>query len=312
MRLSNLLFAVHGARHQVLNFHRVLPDPDPLLPHEPTSAQFDVLISRLVRDFRVVPLQQAIADVREGKLRGYSLSITFDDGYRDNFTHALPVLQRYGAPASFYVATGFLDGGCMWNDAIIETIRTLPPGEYSWGPGVEAGFEVSRETDRVSLYQRVINALKYLTFDERESAVRTLVEAGNGVPADLMMTSQDVAEMAGLPGVEIGGHTRHHPILVRLDDTAAMREIEAGRDDLATICGKPPLSFAYPNGKFGTDYLKCHSDMVRDAGFECALATDWGCMQQSTNLYATPRFTPWGRTYPKFVLGLLRSSWGML
>jgi peptidoglycan/xylan/chitin deacetylase (PgdA/CDA1 family) len=58
-----------------------------------------------------------------GALPERAAAITFDDGYADNFTRALPLLREQGLPATFFVATGFLDGGRMWNDTISEAIR---------------------------------------------------------------------------------------------------------------------------------------------------------------------------------------------
>jgi peptidoglycan/xylan/chitin deacetylase (PgdA/CDA1 family) len=52
--------------------------------------------------------------------------ITFDDGYADNVEVALPILLRYEIAADFFVSTGFLDGGRMWNDTVIEAFRATP------------------------------------------------------------------------------------------------------------------------------------------------------------------------------------------
>src|ERR1044071_7430526 len=62
---------------------------------------------------------------KEGQIRlpKRALSITFDDGYADNYNVAAPILLRLGLAATFFVATGFLDGGCMFNDVVIEALR---------------------------------------------------------------------------------------------------------------------------------------------------------------------------------------------
>ena len=128
MLLTKLLGATlspGGARGSlsVLIFHRVLSAPDPLFPDEPDASRFAEILSWVARAFTVIPLAQGVASLNAGTLPPRALAITFDDGYEDNFTAALPVLQRFGMHATFFVASGFLDGGRMWNDTVIESVR---------------------------------------------------------------------------------------------------------------------------------------------------------------------------------------------
>ena len=112
-----------GSRLTVMIFHRVLKEPDPLLPSEPDEQQFEARMRAVRAWFNVLPLAEAIGRLQAGALPARPLAISFDDGYADNFEVALPVLRKLGLPATFFVATGFLDGGCMWNDTVIETVR---------------------------------------------------------------------------------------------------------------------------------------------------------------------------------------------
>ena len=117
--------AVAGrGRLSVLILHRVLAAPDPLLPSEPTSAQFDALLGHVKRQFNVLPLTDAVSRLYAGTLPSRALSITFDDGYADNLTVAAPILKAHGLPATVFVATGCFVDGCMWNDMVIEAVRT--------------------------------------------------------------------------------------------------------------------------------------------------------------------------------------------
>ena len=111
------------ARLSVFIFHRVLPEPDRLFPGEVDARRFDQICGWVKSWFNVLPLDSAVALLRDGKLPERAACITFDDGYADNYHVALPILQRHGLTATFFIATGFLDGGCMWNDTIIESVR---------------------------------------------------------------------------------------------------------------------------------------------------------------------------------------------
>ena len=117
-----------SARLSVLIFHRVLAQPDPLFPSEPDARRFDAILGWISQWFCVMPLNTAVAALRRGELPGRALSITFDDGYADNHSVALPLLQRHGMTATFFIASGFLDGGRMWNDSVIEAVRRTSLG----------------------------------------------------------------------------------------------------------------------------------------------------------------------------------------
>ena len=112
-----------SSRLVILTYHRVVAERDEMLPDEPTSEEFDRQMQVLSASFNVVDLGEAVSMLENRELPGGSVAVTFDDGYRNNFEQAMPILQKYGLPATFFVATGFLEDGCMWNDKIIEAIR---------------------------------------------------------------------------------------------------------------------------------------------------------------------------------------------
>ena len=134
------LFSPGGARNRlsILIYHRVLPRRDPLFPEEGHAEDFDRHMEQLAGCFRIMPLSDAIQGLRRGSLPARAASITFDDGYADNAEVALPILKKHGISATFFVAASFIDGGRMWNDAVIELIRhasagIIDPAVWGWG-----------------------------------------------------------------------------------------------------------------------------------------------------------------------------------
>ena len=125
---SALALASRG-KLSILIFHRVLSKADPLLPSEPSAAQFDALLRHIKTRFAVLPLSDAVRRLYDGTLPAGALAITFDDGYADNLAVAAPILQRYGIPATVFISTGYLDGRCMWNDLVIEAFRSSKQAE---------------------------------------------------------------------------------------------------------------------------------------------------------------------------------------
>ena len=127
MRILKTVFqlasSTGGPKLSILIFHRVLPETDPLFPDEPDALRFDQVMGWVKTWFNVIPLDAAVDSLKARNLPARALAITFDDGYADNRTVALPILKRHGLSATFFIATGYLNGGRMWNDTIIEAIR---------------------------------------------------------------------------------------------------------------------------------------------------------------------------------------------
>jgi len=291
----------------ILIFHRVLPRKDPLFPGEIDAKEFDWLLGLLKSCFNIIPLSEAVNKLREGKLPARAACITFDDGYADNSEIALPILQRHQLHATFFVATGFLNGGRMWNDSVIELVRRAQCGQIDASTIGLGTHLIETITQRQTAIPALISQLKYLPLDERLEQVQRLIDiVGIDLPTDLMMTSAQVQKLHH-GGMEIGGHTVNHPILAKISDSVARAEIANGKGMLEDLIKQPMRLFAYPNGKPHEDYLTQHVAMVKELKFEGAVSTSWGSAKKQTDLYQLPRFTPWDRTKLRFILRMARN-----
>lgn len=294
-------------RLSILIYHRVLAQPGLQSPGEEDTKKFDQQISWLTACFRIIPLREAVQKLRQGKLPPRTACITFDDGYADNAKIALPILQKYGISATFFVSTGFLDGGRMWNDTVIELVRQAPGPMINLSKIGLGQFEISTFPQREQAINILLNKLKYLPLKSRQLKVEEMCDLIPAtLPNDLMMTSGQV-KMLHDAGMEIGGHTVNHPILARTDNVMAHAEIANGKEVLESIIRSPVRTFAYPNGKPGQDYLSDHVRMVRDLGFEAAVTTSQGAARNSSDLYQLPRFSPWDREKVRFTLRMARN-----
>jgi len=297
-----------AARLSVLIYHRVLAEPDPLNSGEPTGAEFETRLRWIKAQFHVMPLHEAIAGLRNGSLPERALAITFDDGYADNFDVALPILTRLGLHATFFVATGFLDGGRMFNDTVVEAVRRFRGDELDLTSLGLDRYPTGSLQARVTAIRSILHRVKYLPLEARSEIADGIARrVGAALPTDLMMTSKQVAA-AAVAGIEIGAHTVRHPILARLDRAAARREIEDSRRHLERITGKPVRLFAYPNGRPGTDYTDETVALVRELGFFGAVTTSPGSAGVGDDPYQVPRFTPWARDTIRFGLQLWRNA----
>lgn len=288
------------SRLTILIFHRVMLTPDDLFPGEMHRGSFDQVCAWVRRWFTVLPLGEAVRRLSEGRLPPGALAITFDDGYADNHDVALPVLERYGLNATFFVATGFLDGGRMWNDTLVEAIRcaqveTLDLRAESTEVAGLGVVSLRSLEDRRKVVHQLILQTKYLDPAQRLAQVHRIAALTRAqLPSDLMMTTRQVAALHQA-GMCIGAHTKSHPILTRLSDAEARLEIEGSRDRLSEITGSPVELFAYPNGKAGSDYTARDVDLVRELGFLAAFSTTPGVATATSGSFELPRYTPWRR-----------------
>ncbi len=312
-----------GARLQVLLFHRVPREPDPLFPEAMHARQFDRVCGWLRAWCKVLPLDDAVRRLAAGTLPARALAISFDDGYADNREVALPILQAHGLQACFFIATGALDGGRMWNDSIVEALRLTRRDEIDLdglGLAADAGgtalagrHPTGTFAQRRTLIERLLPAVKYLPPAARDEAVARIAGragmAPDELPRDLMMSAAEVRSLRRA-GMQIGAHTVTHPILAALPAAEARREMADSQRFLQELLGEPVHLFAYPNGKPGRDFNDETVQIARELGFSAALSTAPGAAGPGSDLHQIPRYTPWDRSRLRFgarLLGNLRT-----
>lgn len=307
MRLGFKLLSATAARGRlsILIFHRVLPQPDDIFPDEVHAQRFDDICAWLKDWFQVLPLDQAGQLLTEERLPARACCITFDDGYADNAQIALPILQKHGLPATFFIATGFLQGGRMWNDTVIESVRHCRRAELDFG---ERGrFQLSDAASRRTAIEAIIGKIKYLALDQRLAATEDLLARSGAVLNEQLMMGPDGVRRLFDAGMQIGAHTVSHPILAKTAPDLAREEILSSKRYLEDLLGQPCTLFAYPNGKPGRDYAPEHVAMVRELGFKTAVSTAWGASGPGADPLQLQRFTPWDASKNAFALRLMRN-----
>lgn len=291
------------ARLSVLIFHRVLPAPDVLFPDEVDAGRFDAICGWLKQWFNILPLDEAVVRLKVGTLPTRAACITFDDGYADNYQIALPILAKHGLTAAFFIATGFMDGGRMWNDTVIESVRRTTRDELPLDALLGTAFakmRVQSIVEKRAAIGALIDRIKYEPVAQRVELTAKLAQVAHvSLPSDLMMTSDEVRAMR-LAGMVIGAHTVSHPILATLDRPIARAEIAQSRRFLEDLLGERIGLFAYPNGRPHVDYSEESVNIVQELGFDAAVSTRWAASRSATDIFQIPRFTPWDRISLKF------------
>ena len=287
-----------GARSRLstLIFHRVLAERDPLQPGEVTLEDFDQILGWISNQFNVIGIREAIQRLNNATLPARPLVITFDDGYADNFERAAPALRRFGLPATFFIASGYLNGGRMFNDTVAAAIGGCAAGELDLSDLGLGRHSLASIEARRSALSKLLPQLKPMPIGARSELAERIVERADVTPpTGVMMTSEQVAALHR-DGFEIGAHTDMHPILARLDHVAAREEIQSGRRKLEAITTATVDIFAYPNGRPGEDFTDATVEIVRELKFDAALTTAPGVGTSATDPFQLPRFTPWDRS----------------
>jgi peptidoglycan/xylan/chitin deacetylase (PgdA/CDA1 family) len=305
---SIIMGAGTRARLSILIYHRVLPKPDSMLHDEIAVNVFRTHMDALAACFNVLPLSEAVERLGNGTLPARAACITFDDGYANNATIALPILQERSLPACFFIATRFLDGSCMWNDIVIEALRDTTAARLDLGDIALGIHPLNDLDDRLSAMAKLLPELKKLNPESRAAAIEHILEkSGVQQPTGMMMTPAQVKSLADA-GMEIGGHTISHPILSTLTDQQARAEIGGGKAQLEAITGQPVTLFAYPNGVPVRDFTDRHVALLKELGFIAAVTTAKGVARRNTDPFLLPRFTPWDRTPTRFTVRLYQNA----
>lgn len=309
MRLLGSFLSARGGSEKllILTYHRVLISPDPLLRSEPDVVEFEWQIKMISEIFNVISLEEAVLGLRNGSLPSRAVCITFDDGYADNYHLALPILKKHKVPAIFFIATGYLNDGIMWNDIVIESFRNHQSDYLELTPLGLGGFPLNTVEEKRNSIKKILEKLKYLSPEDRISKVNQIAEHGElTVPRNLMMRDAEVRKMFDA-GMAIGAHTVNHPILAKISDQQARKEIVEGKEKLESIIANKVNIFAYPNGKFQQDYLQNHVEILKQEKFHASVTTEWGYSNQNVDFYQMPRIMPWDNTALRFALRMLKT-----
>ena len=289
----------------ILCYHRVLPQPDPMLPDTVDARTFSRHMGVLRRHFTVLPLQTAVELLASNELPPLAVSITFDDGYADNWSVAAPILKQFDLPATLFVASGYLNGGRMWNDTIVEAVRRIDAERIDLETRDIGPLPLRTMEERAGSAMRIVLSLRRMTPAQRMTLTDLVAShVSSRLPTDLMLTSEQLQQLHDA-GFEIGAHTVSHPILANLPYDQAVQEIRDSQDELRRLLGDDIRGFAYPNGHPGTDYGIEHVNAAREAGFEYAVTTSRGTGWTDTDRFQLPRLDPWDRSPLRFMARLV-------
>lgn len=279
----------------VLTYHRVIPRdrcPDGRRPPNTHFAEeFDAQMAFVARRFNVLAGDE-LRGIVDGTrpIPRYALAVTFDDGYENNFTHALPILQRHGLHAVFFLTTSLIGSRnqSLWFDRLDKLLATVSSAELLEHMHRLEPRLASLPDPRIRPYFKTLPGA-------RQSEILDLLErqCGHGAAAEGdgivygMMNWEQVRSMV-TAGMTIGSHTARHQILAAVSPAEVQSELRRSRQQIEAETGKTCWCFAYPNGG-RRDFRESDERAVKDAGYLCAFTQIPGSIDRHAPRYALPR-----------------------
>ncbi|MCE7985827.1 MAG: hypothetical protein DYG89_32010 [Caldilinea sp. CFX5] len=278
----------------ILIYHRIADEslrPNWLAVSPDNFAGHLAYIRQRCRPLRLLELVEAI---QKQSVPDRSVVVTFDDGYRDNLTQALPLLEANQVPASVFVTTGFVDNQreFWWDDLarLIQSAHNKPPSLTLTVQGRIYHWATDTEQQRQQTRLELDTLIAPLPAQTKEALLNELAR-WSGLPRDVRpayrtMTAAELQTLAQSPYIDIGAHTVTHPLLPTLSLMEQRDEICRSSHQLAALLQRPIHAFAYPNGAF-TDET---AQIVRDAGFCAACTTRRGAVQNNDDCFLLRRY----------------------
>jgi len=293
LRIYQFLSGQGGSEVIILMYHRILERPErkrlgaDALGTTPQA--FEMQVAYLCNRYRVLSLDAFVEAIQSGaKLPRRCSVITFDDGYKDNYTLAYPILRRYSAPATMFLATGHVGtNNLFWTDKLDYVLKNTSASKLETP---ELGsYDLGSTANRLRAISEMKMRLKAMPDEEKDYLVDSLVNYfGVRIPpelgADLFLSWDDVRTMHR-NGVSFGAHTVTHPRLTKVSKERARSEIAESKKKIEQELNERVRSFAYPGGAFDNNI----KSMVREEGFACAVTIRRGINNLGSDLYELRR-----------------------
>lgn len=278
-------------------FHRVNPERDILW--DPMDVKlFDQCISYIKRNYMVI----SVEDISEPLLDKKYATISFDDGYKDNIVHALPILEKHKVKASFYVVTDCIDKNIpTWTYILdylfLNTNRTKIDMNFDFIDTHLKSGRFENKDLKISYIKKLKPFLKNLTHEQRNLILDKVTETFNDVQLPkLMMDWEDLKKLSEL-GHHIGSHTVSHCMLGTMSNEDEVRyELETSAKRIKEKLGFFPKTISYPVGSYNHTTIK----ISKEVGYSIGLAVKQDVyLPKKNSIFEVPRIELYNESWFK-------------
>jgi peptidoglycan/xylan/chitin deacetylase (PgdA/CDA1 family) len=280
----------------ILRYHSVSDYKDQNFRYlTPSIAVSPVVFERhmafLSRNYRVVSLDDVVAWISgTTSFPRRAVAITFDDGYRDNYRYAYPILKKYGATATFYVATDAIGNAQpLWTSELRDIVYRANQRHVTLNSIGSQRIDLSDERAKKQSIQTIGRIMRCAAKERRGEIVREMREKlsaeTDGFLHQVMMRWDELREMKQ-GGMCIGSHTMSHPLLTEIPEEEARIEIAGSKAKIEEELGAPVGHFAYPNPGESAHVNETVKTLVCQAGYLTARTSFKGSVSQHGDLFA--------------------------
>lgn len=280
----------------IIPYHMIADRPNGVYPETAVSV-FEKQIRYLATNYSIISLDSLVDRIKKKQsLRG-CVAITFDDGFKDNYTNAWPILKKYNVPATIFLLTGCIeDGKAPWfikfRHAFMNTKK-----DHLYIDLEDETFSLPLHTSK-QRFQASNRIMAYFKSCKNEERLRVLEEIFEKLKAknldlldDLMLNWDQIKEMADR-GISFGAHTVTHPVLSRVSIETAKQELSISKATIESELMRPVTSCAYPFGGRG-EYTSELFPILEEFQFNCAVTTEEGRNSLKTGIFELNRPIPW-------------------
>ncbi|HET9905479.1 MAG TPA: polysaccharide deacetylase family protein [Anaerolineales bacterium] len=282
----------------ILGYHRVAEVESDDYEVCVSPEHFEQQMYALRKYTRPIRLAKLVQCLKVGAVPPSSVAVTFDDGYADNLYEAKPVLEKYEIPATVFVCSGYQGREFWWDelDRLIMTSKAdssvlrLAVGEKPFDRDRHKVISETSFADYRNLRRALYNFLLGLDVEERNQAMDAIRNwsgfSSSDVSSARSLSSVELLSLADGGLIEIGAHTRFHPILPRLVLEQQKDEILSSKLELEEILERKVEGFAYPHGRATLESTR----IVAEAGFSYACTSLQDVVRPGSDLHGLTRF----------------------
>jgi peptidoglycan/xylan/chitin deacetylase (PgdA/CDA1 family) len=286
-------------RTPIFTFHRVfnsnnISDDNITCPFI-QQTMFKLFLCHALSKFKFIPLNELVGGIRTGKIPKRCAAVTFDDGWKDNFDYAFPVLKELKIPATIFLVSSWIGTHkAPWSMNFNYLVKKIEEnGNISGLIDLlkNNGLKINRSkwSDRRKIVYGLNDQLKKWPLDRihyflDQITNRFEIEAKSFNLNRKFLTWEEVLKMKNNQ-IEFGSHSQNHAILTNESGGRAFEEIKKSKEEIEVKTGIKIVSFSYPNGNYNPDIIS----QVRELGYECACTTEQGWVSLRSNLFTLKR-----------------------
>lgn len=267
----------------ILSYHSIVEDPgaiNPILGISQDRASFESHIEILARHFAPVTVADVAEFAKSGRqLPRRAVAVTFDDGFADNYEVAMPILNRYGIPATFYIMVDSVDGGTLpWYCRIRYAFHATKAARWKHPEGTRT-YDLSAPDQRSLARSAAWDWGAKLTGSVQQEFIAGVEGSLEIEPVTAkrgFMMDWDQVRALRKAGHTIGAHTLSHPNVAQVSKSEAQNEIVGSKKKIEEEVGEPIYHFSYPHPALNPQWSRQTLEITREAGFKSAALTACG------------------------------------